>query len=223
MAQVHQARGHAPGDVHARRFSPTTRPARRPPSWPSTGRLPDAHRPGRDRAAAGRVQVLDQLRAAGCQDLRGDEPAAASSGSRPGRGRAAPRASTWRSPPMTRRADFPAPDLVLTAMMRTGTGAVQDVAVVHGTGAGVEAGRRSGAGVVAGVLTGPASARPAARGRRDQHPAQHRGPARPASRRRRGPCHGGPCYGGRRAGPGRAQRPGAEPTASPHPGAVAPA
>ena len=52
---------------------------------------------------------------------------------------------------------FPAPDLVLTAIVRTGVGAVQDVAVVHGTGAGVEAARRSGVGVVVGVLTGPHS------------------------------------------------------------------
>ena len=39
MAQVHQARGQAPGDVLCGRCSPTTRRARRPPSWPSTGRL----------------------------------------------------------------------------------------------------------------------------------------------------------------------------------------
>jgi hypothetical protein len=50
---------------------------------------------------------------------------------------------------------FPAPDLVLTAVMRTGTAAVQQVAVVHGTGAGLEGGRRAGASVMAGVLTGP--------------------------------------------------------------------
>jgi phosphoglycolate phosphatase len=53
---------------------------------------------------------------------------------------------------------FPAPDLVLTAVLRTGAGSVGEVAVVHGTGAGVEGGRRSGASIVAGILTGPHSA-----------------------------------------------------------------
>jgi hypothetical protein len=47
---------------------------------------------------------------------------------------------------------------VLTAVLRTGTGSVAEVAVVHGTGAGMESGRRAGASVVAGVLTGPHSA-----------------------------------------------------------------
>ena len=50
---------------------------------------------------------------------------------------------------------FPAPDLVLTSVLQTGTGSVGEVAVIHGTGAGVESGRRSGASIVAGVLTGP--------------------------------------------------------------------
>jgi phosphoglycolate phosphatase len=54
---------------------------------------------------------------------------------------------------------FPAPDLVLMSVLRTGADAVSDVAVIHGTGAGVEGGRRSGASVVAGVLTGPHSAK----------------------------------------------------------------
>jgi len=55
---------------------------------------------------------------------------------------------------------FPAPDLVLTAIMRSEAAAVQDVAVIHSDSAGVEAGRRSGAAAVVGVLTGP---HPAAR------------------------------------------------------------
>jgi phosphoglycolate phosphatase len=48
----------------------------------------------------------------------------------------------------------PAPDLVLTSMLRLGVDDVRETAVVMGTEAGVTAGRRSGAGLVAGVLTG---------------------------------------------------------------------
>ena len=46
----------------------------------------------------------------------------------------------------------PAPDLVLTALLRTGASAVQ--AVAGDTVSDVESGRRAGAGFVAGVLTG---------------------------------------------------------------------
>ncbi len=45
-------------------------------------------------------------------------------------------------------------------MLRTGVGEVGETAMVHGTAAGVECGRRAGASVVVGVLTGP---HPAAR------------------------------------------------------------
>lgn len=48
----------------------------------------------------------------------------------------------------------PAPDLVLTALLRTGTSAVAAVAVAGDTVSDVESGRRAGAGFVAGVLTG---------------------------------------------------------------------
>lgn len=48
----------------------------------------------------------------------------------------------------------PAPDLVLTALLRTQTSAVSAVAVVGDTVSDVESGRRAGAGFVAGVLTG---------------------------------------------------------------------
>jgi phosphoglycolate phosphatase-like HAD superfamily hydrolase len=53
---------------------------------------------------------------------------------------------------------FPAPDLALTAMLQLGVAGVQDLAMVHGTGAGMECGRNSGAGAVVGVLTGAHSA-----------------------------------------------------------------
>ena len=48
----------------------------------------------------------------------------------------------------------PAPDLVLTALIRTQTSAVSSVAVAGDTVSDVESGRRAGAGFVAGVLTG---------------------------------------------------------------------
>ncbi|KDA06997.1 haloacid dehalogenase [Microbacterium sp. CH12i] len=48
----------------------------------------------------------------------------------------------------------PAPDLVLTALLRTGTSSVRAVAVCGDTSSDVESGRRAGAGFVAGVLSG---------------------------------------------------------------------
>lgn len=48
----------------------------------------------------------------------------------------------------------PAPDLVLTALIRTQTSSVRAVAVAGDTVSDVESGRRAGAGFVAGVLTG---------------------------------------------------------------------
>lgn len=57
----------------------------------------------------------------------------------------------------------PAPDLVLTALIRTQTSRVSAVAVVGDTVSDVESGRRAGAGFVAGVLSG-AHDRPALSG-----------------------------------------------------------
>nr|WP_201471173.1 HAD family hydrolase [Microbacterium hydrocarbonoxydans] len=48
----------------------------------------------------------------------------------------------------------PAPDLVLTALLRTQTSSVEAVAVAGDTVSDVESGLRAGAGFVAGVLTG---------------------------------------------------------------------
>lgn len=48
----------------------------------------------------------------------------------------------------------PAPDLVLNALLRTGTSCVQAVAVLGDTESDVRSGRRAGAGLVAGVLSG---------------------------------------------------------------------
>ena len=155
MAQVHQARGQAPGDV-MRLLFPDNEARAQAAQLAFDRALPDAIGRSVIRPLPGAREVLDGLRAAGCQvcvltsmtrrvlDLvldaaglrcRVDLTLAAED---------APRG-------------FPAPDLVLTAIVRTGAGAVHDVAVVHGTGAGVEAGRRSSAGVVVGVLTGPHS------------------------------------------------------------------
>jgi phosphonatase-like hydrolase len=49
---------------------------------------------------------------------------------------------------------YPWPDLVLTAMLRLGTGDVRDVAVIGATESCVESGRRAGAGLVVGVADG---------------------------------------------------------------------
>ncbi|MDQ4215659.1 phosphonatase-like hydrolase [Microbacterium capsulatum] len=48
----------------------------------------------------------------------------------------------------------PAPDLVLTALMRAGASSVRAVAVLGDTISDVQSGRRAGAGFVAGVLSG---------------------------------------------------------------------
>nr|WP_090343296.1 phosphonatase-like hydrolase [Mycolicibacterium malmesburyense]CRL74226.1 HAD family hydrolase [Mycolicibacterium malmesburyense] len=48
----------------------------------------------------------------------------------------------------------PCPDLVLTALMRTGVDDVRKVAVAGDTASDISSGRSAGAGVVAGVLTG---------------------------------------------------------------------
>ncbi|WP_244632111.1 HAD hydrolase-like protein [Microbacterium sp. Se63.02b] len=48
----------------------------------------------------------------------------------------------------------PAPDLVLTALLRTQTSSVAAVAIAGDTVSDIESGRRAGAGFVAGVLTG---------------------------------------------------------------------
>jgi phosphonatase-like hydrolase len=49
---------------------------------------------------------------------------------------------------------FPWPDLVLTALLRTGAGDVREVAVVSATESGVESGRRAGAALVVGIADG---------------------------------------------------------------------
>lgn len=158
MAQVHQARGQAPGDVMRLLFPDNV--ARAQAAQLAFDRaLPDAIGRSVIRPVPGAVHVLEQLRTAGCRIC------VVTSLARRVLDLVLDAAGLQRKVDLTLAAEdaprgFPAPDLVLTAILRSGAGAVQDVAVVHGTGAGVEAGRRSGAGVVAGVLTGP---HPAAR------------------------------------------------------------
>ncbi len=156
MAQVHQARGRAPGDVLSVLF-PDNEPRAQAAALAFDRALPDALSRTVITRLPGAVEALDEIRAAGrrvcvvtslprrvlsqavdAADLRGHVDLALSREDAP-RG-------------------FPAPDLALTAMLRAGVAGVQDVALVHGTGAGIECGRRSGAGAVVGLLTGAHSA-----------------------------------------------------------------
>src|SRR5215469_9855637 len=156
MSQVHQARGLSPGDV-LRVLFPDNEPRAQAAQLAFDRALPGALSRTVVEPIPGAVKALAEMRADGRQicvvtslpsrvvdlvlgaaDLRGHIDLAVS-------GEDAPRG-------------FPAPDLALTAVIRSGAGCVQDVAVVHGTGAGMECGRRSAARAVVGVLTGPHSA-----------------------------------------------------------------
>lgn len=156
MSQVHQARGRPPGDV-LRALFPDNEARAQAAELAFDRSLPDALSRTEIEPLPGCVEALAELRAAGCTicvvttlprrvldlvleaaGLHDHIDLALSSDEAP-RG-------------------FPAPDLALMAVLRAGTAAVQDVAIVHGTGAGMECGRRSAAGIVVGVLTGPHSA-----------------------------------------------------------------
>jgi phosphoglycolate phosphatase len=157
MAQVHQARGRSADDV-MRLLFPDNQARAQAAQLAFDRALADAVGRLAIQPVAGAVRVLDQLRAAGiavcvltslrrrlldlvldAADLGGHVDLALSADDVP-RG-------------------FPAPDLVLMAVLRTGAGSVAEVAVIDDNGAGVEGGRRSGASIVAGVLTGPHPAR----------------------------------------------------------------
>jgi len=158
MAQVHQARGQAPGDV-LRLLFPDNEARAQAAQLAFDRAMSDALRRVVIQPVPGAVQVLDQLREAGCRI------AVLTSLPRRIADAVLDAAGLWRSIDIALSAQevprgFPAPDLVLTAVMQSGTEAVADVAVIHSTGAGVDSGRRSGASIVAGVLTGP---HPAAR------------------------------------------------------------
>jgi phosphoglycolate phosphatase len=156
MAQVHQARGQAPGDV-LRMLFPDNEARAQAAQLAFDRALADALRRVVIQPVPGTVQVLDQLREAGCKI------AVLTSLPRSIANTVLDAAGLWRSIDVALSAQevprgFPAPDLVLTAVLQCGTGAVADVAVIHSTSAGVESGRRSGASIVVGVLTGPHSA-----------------------------------------------------------------
>jgi phosphonatase-like hydrolase len=156
MAQVHRLRGQGPGDVLAALF-PDNEARAQAAQLAFDRALFDAIRRAEIRAIPGVRQVLDGLPAIGCTTAvvttlprRILNLVLESAG--------------WRSKfDIALSAEdvlkgLPAPDLPLTAMLRAGSGDVREIAVVHGTGAGMESGSRAGAGLVAGVLTGPHSA-----------------------------------------------------------------
>jgi len=158
MAQVHQARGQAPGDV-MRLLFPDNEPRAQAAQLAFDLALPDAIGRAVIKPMPGSIQVLERLRAVGCRIC------VITSLPRRVLDLALDAAGLKRRVDLTVAAEdvprgFPAPDLVLTAIMRSEAAAVQDVAVIHSDSAGVEAGRRSGAAAVVGVLTGP---HPAAR------------------------------------------------------------
>jgi len=156
MSQVHQARGRAPGDV-LRVLFPDNEMRAQAAQLAFDRALPDALSRTVIEPIPGAVEAIAQVRASGRQvcvltslarrvvdlvldaaDLRSHIDLSLSRDDAP-RG-------------------FPAPDLALTAVIQSGAAAVEDVAVVHGTGAGMECGRRSAARATVGVLTGPHSA-----------------------------------------------------------------
>ncbi len=156
MTQVHQARGQAPGDV-LRMLFPDNEARAQAAHLAFDRALVDAIRRVVIQPVPGAVQVLDQLRETGCQI------AVLTSLPRRIADVILDVAGLRRSVDIVLSAQdvprgFPAPDLVLTAVLQSGTEAVAEVAVIHGTGAGVDSGRRAGASIVAGVLTGPHSA-----------------------------------------------------------------
>jgi phosphonatase-like hydrolase len=156
MAQVHQARGQAPGDL-LRVLFPDNEARAQAAQLAFDRALADAIRRVVIQPVPGAVQVLDQLRDGGCRI------AVLTSLPRRVADAVLEAAGLWRCIDIALSAQevprgFPAPDQVLMAVLQTGTEAVADVAVIESTGAGVDGGRRSGASIVAGVLTGPHSA-----------------------------------------------------------------
>ena len=158
MAQVHQGRGQAPGDVLRLLFPDNE--ARALAARLSFDRaLGDALHRFEVKPAPGVIEALARLRGAGrtvCVLSGFPEQILDAVLGETGLRRHIDLALTVADAPR----GFPAPDLVLMAMLRTGADAVSAVAVTDATSAGVAAGHRAGAGFVAGLLTGPhASAR----------------------------------------------------------------
>lgn len=153
MAQVHQVRGQAPGDVLGTLF-PDNEARAQAALMAFERAITDAVRRAEIQPLPGAHQMLDELAGAGLRIC------VTTSLPRRAMDMVLDAASLRSRVDVVLSTDdvprgFPAPDLVLTAVMRSGTRAVQDVAAVYGTGAGVTGGLRSGASLVAGVLTGP--------------------------------------------------------------------
>ena len=158
MAQVHQGRGQAPSDV-LRLLFPENEARALAARLAFDRALGDALHRFEVKPAPGVIEALARLRGAGrtvCVLSGFPEPILDAVLDETGLRRHIDLALTVADAPR----GFPAPDLVLTAMLRTGADAVSAVAVTDATSAGVAAGHRAGAGFVAGLLTGPhASAR----------------------------------------------------------------
>jgi phosphonatase-like hydrolase len=157
MSQVHRARGRSAADVLGLLF-PDNEARAQAAELAFDRALADAVGRVTIHPVPGAVQVLDQLRAAGISVC------VLTSLPRRVLDRVVDAAGLGCHIDLALNPDdvprgFPAPDLVLMSVLRTGTGSVGEVAVIHGTGAGVEGGSRSGASIVAGVLTGPHPAR----------------------------------------------------------------
>jgi phosphoglycolate phosphatase len=158
MSQVHQVRGRAPRDVLCVLF-PDNEPRAQAAALAFDRALPDSLSRTAVKLLPGAVETLDSLRATGrrvCIVTSLSRRVLKMVVDAAGLKRHVDLALSLEDAPR----GFPAPDLALTAMLQVGVASVQDVAVVHGTGAGMECGRNSGAGAVVGVLTG---AHPAAR------------------------------------------------------------
>jgi phosphoglycolate phosphatase len=156
MSQVHQARGRAPRDV-LRVLFPDNEARAQAAELAFDRALPDALSRTEATLLPGAVETLDGLRAAGrrvCVVTSLPRRVLKLVVDAAGLKRHIDLALCLDDAPR----GFPAPDLALTAMLQAGVACVQDLAVVHGTGAGMECGRNSGAGAIVGVLTGAHSA-----------------------------------------------------------------
>src|SRR5262249_44126070 len=153
---VHQARGLSPGDV-LRVLFPDNEPRAQAAQLAFDRALPDALSRTVVQPIPGAIEALTEVRASGRQicvltslPRRVIDLVLAAADLRDHIDLALCREDAPRG--------FPAPDLALTAVIKSGADSVQDVALVHGTGAGMECGRRSAATAMIGVLTGPHSA-----------------------------------------------------------------
>lgn len=155
MTQVHRARGRAPGDIFRALF-PDNEARAQAAELAFAKSLADAMGRTVSRPVPGARDVLDGLAATGCRlGVMTNQSSHVLDGVLDAVG--------WRELfDVALSSDHvprgcPAPDYALTAMLRVGVGDVREVAMVQGTSAELECGRRAGASVAVGVLTGPHS------------------------------------------------------------------